>query len=184
MYIRNPFLQRTSIYMSFIRYILQYPNRFRHRLGFGVQSPWAYQFVRDALFEKSRYYAFDHLQGSRADEQLFRIIQWLSPSHVDEYAASAITHQYITLANVSASPSAFHLHYFGADAQTELSELLHEKNTDFSSQDCLVIDGIHSTHRSVWEQLLQHPQVTSTFSLRKRGIAFFDPARQHQNYLL
>ena len=170
--------------MSFFRYILQYPNRLRHRLGFGIQSPWAYEFVRDALFEKSRYYAFDHLQGSRADEQLFRIIQWLSPSQVEEHAASAITHQYIALAQACASPSAFHLHYFGAEAQAELAELLHGEKESFSAHDCLVIDGIHSSHLLAWEQLLQHPQVTSTFSLRKRGIAFFDPARQRQNYLL
>ena len=170
--------------MSFFRYILQYPNRLRHRLGFGVQSPWAYEFVRDALFEKSRYYAFDHLQGNRADEQLFRIIQWLSPSQVHEYAVSPITHQYISLAEVCASPSAFHLHYFGAGAQRELAEMLQKENAVFSVQDCLVIDDIHSSHLLAWEQLLQHPQVTSTFSLRKRGIAFFDPARQRQNYLL
>ena len=170
--------------MTLFRYILQYPNRLRHRLGFGVQSPWAYEFVRDALFEKSRYYAFDHLQGSRADEQLFRIIRWLSPSQVDEYAASPITHQYIALAEVSASPSAFHLHYFGADAQAELAEMLQKDKDFFTAQDCLVIDGIHSSHLLAWEQLLRHPQVTSTFSLRKRGIAFFDPARQRHNYLL
>ena len=169
--------------MSILQYILQYPNRLRHRHGFGVQSPWAYEFVRDALFEKRRYYVFDSLQGSRADEQLFRIVQWLRPEEITEHASSATTHQYIEAAKNVTHSSAVHLHYFSEEASRDLEEMLQSEDS-FSANTCLVIDGIHSVHEAVWEQLLQHPCITSSFSLRKRGIALFDPARQRKNYIL
>lgn len=169
--------------MSILQNILQYPNRLRHRLGFGVQSPWAYEFVRDALFEKRRYYVFDALHGSRADEQLFRIVQWLRPEEITEHASSATTHQYLEAAKNVTHPSAFHLHYFGEEASRDLEEML-QSESSFSANTCLVIDGIHSVHKVAWELLLQHPRITSSFSLHKRGIAFFDTARQRKNYIL
>lgn len=169
--------------MSILQYILQYPNRLSHRYGFGVQSPWAYEFVRDALFEKRRYYVFDSLQGSRADEQLFRIVQWLRPEEITEHVSSATTHQYIEAAKNVTHSSAVHLHYFSEEASRDLEEMLQSEDS-FYANTCLVIDGIHSVHEAVWEQLLQHPRITSSFSLRKRGIALFDPARQRKNYIL
>ena len=54
--------------------LLTYPNRLRHRLGFGVQSPSDYELVRDVLFERLHYYAYDdqHLT-SASDRQLWRL---------------------------------------------------------------------------------------------------------------
>ena len=60
--------------------IFTYPNRLRHRLGFGVQSPWAYELVRDVLFEKLYYYAYDDLNlDTEADRQLWRIKHRFGP---------------------------------------------------------------------------------------------------------
>ena len=38
-------------------------QRWLHRYGFGIQSPWAYELVRNVLFEPLRYYAFDELKA-------------------------------------------------------------------------------------------------------------------------
>lgn len=78
-----------------IKYLLTLPNRLRHRRGFGVQSPWAYEFVRDVVEEKSLYYAFDDMADLTASlgldvkpslkchyELLFRIVNSLKPSYV------------------------------------------------------------------------------------------------------
>lgn len=78
-----------------IKYLLTLPNRLRHRRGFGVQSPWSYEFVRDVLEEKSLYYAFDDMKVVIASlgldvgialkhyyETLFKISNRLKPSYV------------------------------------------------------------------------------------------------------
>ncbi|MCM1311475.1 MAG: hypothetical protein NC206_01140 [Bacteroides sp.] len=64
-----------------------------HRKGFGVQSPWAYELVRDVFFERMPYYAFERLrrQAGRVDgsgmwrrhnERLFRIANYMRPSSI------------------------------------------------------------------------------------------------------
>ena len=78
-----------------IKYLLAFPNRLRHRRGFGVQSPWAYEFVRDVLEEKSLYYAYDDMSVvisslklkvkpsiRRRYEMLFRISNKMKPSYI------------------------------------------------------------------------------------------------------
>lgn len=56
-------------------YIIKtYPYRLRHRHGYGVQSPWAYELVRDVFFEKLPYYAYKDLNlDTESKRQLWRI---------------------------------------------------------------------------------------------------------------
>lgn len=71
--------------------IFTYPNRLRHRQGFGVQSPWAYELVRDVFFEKLYYYAYDDLGlNNEVDRQLWRIKHKFGPNVeiIDENASS------------------------------------------------------------------------------------------------
>ncbi len=65
--------------------------RFVRRYGFGIQSPWAYSFVKDVLYEKLRYYAYDDLllrfpgrKGNtiKRDEQLFRLVNFFKPEEI------------------------------------------------------------------------------------------------------
>ena len=75
--------------------VATYPAHLRHRLGFGVQSPWAFYLVRFVLREKWPFYAFDELKNLRRQlpknaatftrkhyECLFRLANWLKPSQV------------------------------------------------------------------------------------------------------
>ena len=57
-----------------ISLILTAIPRAAHRRGFGVQSPWAYELVRDVLYESLPYYAYDEQNlSSPMQQQLFRI---------------------------------------------------------------------------------------------------------------
>jgi hypothetical protein len=65
--------------------------RFVRRYGFGIQSPWAYSFVKDVLYEKLRFYAYDDLllqfpgrkdNVIRRDEQLFRLVNFFKPEEI------------------------------------------------------------------------------------------------------
>ncbi len=83
--------------MTRLLYILTLPLRIWHRYGFDIQSPWAYELVRDVLFEKLPYYAYDKLQivrenfpkdgykySQKADERLFRIANYFAPANIIE----------------------------------------------------------------------------------------------------
>lgn len=75
--------------------VAAYPAHLRHRLGFGVQSPWAFYLVRFVLREKWPFYAFKELAALRRKapsnaaacsrkhgERLFRLANWMKPRHV------------------------------------------------------------------------------------------------------
>ena len=45
-----------------------------HRGGFGIQSPWAYELIRDVLFEPLHYYAYKEQElNAPLERQIFRI---------------------------------------------------------------------------------------------------------------
>ncbi len=83
--------------MTRLLYILTLPLRIWHRHGFDVQSPWAYELVRDVLFEELPYYAYEKLGivresfpkeerkcSQKADERLFRIANHFAPANIIE----------------------------------------------------------------------------------------------------
>lgn len=157
-----------------------------HRHGFGIQSPWAYEFVRDVLFERYRYYAFDTLQGTKADEQLFRIMNWLKPRHYIAASEPNSATQHLKAAYrpiKDENKTDFELYYFAADRIWEVKKAF--QGGWINSHSCLIIEGIDTPEgASLWESLVTSTPVTTSFDLGSRGIAFFDPARQKQNYQL
>ena len=77
-------------------------NRFLTARGFGVHSPWAYNFIVDVLGEKNPYYAYEDLHSfrqsataelpqldKRCDEMLFRIVNHILPLTVVEIGTSS-----------------------------------------------------------------------------------------------
>lgn len=136
--------------------ILSYPNRLRHRLGYGVQSPWAYEMVRDVLFEKLHYYAYEEEQlHTSSERQLWRIKNFFRNGEV----------VYIPF-----SDGAFDIYEKTARVATE--------NT------AVVIDGLMGCNASLWTRVLSDPRATVTFDLCNRGLVTFDKKRIKQNYTL
>ncbi len=170
--------------MQRLSYWLSLPRRWWHRHGFNVQSPWAYEFVRDAISDKSWFYAFDKLSGTVADRQLFRIVYWLNAADV-----VANTDNNITKAHLVAPLSRKYRQSDGAVVcyydKTHLQILENDIRSDrFSANSCVIIEDIRHSASELWDRLISRLPTTSTFDLGNRGVAFFDPARQKQNYLL
>lgn len=141
-------------------------NRWRHRHGFGVQSPWAYHFVRDVLFEPLRYYAFDELEGGAHEEQLFRLALWLPTNRLMVKDVSDLGIRYLLKARRTLQLEPF-------DAAKIQPETV------------LVVEDIRHENRILWhEVVLPRRDRTSAFDLGHRGIAFFDSAHQRQVYYL
>lgn len=128
-----------------------------HRRGFGVQSPWAYELVRDVFFERMHYYAYHDLSlSSERERQLWRINNHFSPHNV----------MHVT------------------DATADASRRIEAFVATADATKVLVIDDINSTHTHLWQHLLRDSRATVTFDLGYRGVATFDPKRYKQNYIL
>ena len=146
--------------------------RWRHRHGFGLHSPWVYEFVRDVLFESNAYYAFRSLRGTAADEQLYRFALWLPTDSLMVEGLSEEGRQHILAAKKSL-------------------RLVPCSEEDIGDDTCAVIEDISGRGKCLWQRLLAHPRRTAAFDIRLpasggrcRGILFFSPARQRQVYTL
>ena len=170
--------------MRLISYWLSIPRRWWHRHGFNVQSPWAYEFVRDAVSDKSWFYAFDKLSGMNSDRQLFRIVYWLKPADVVAYTDNNITkaHLVLPLSRKKLKKDGMTVYYYDKHHLGELKE--HIQAVRFGVCSSIIVEDIRNSAASLWNTIVNNLSTTSTFDLGNRAVAFFDPSRQKQNYLL
>ena len=128
-----------------------------HRRGFGVQSPWAYELVRDVLFETLPYYAYDEQKLSTPmQRQLFRI-----QNHFQGQPIIVIDEK-------------------GEQASQRGEEVLQTATPDT----VLILEHINDENADLWTRLVDDPRTIITFDMRKRGMVIFDKKRIKQNYLL
>ena len=128
-----------------------------HRRGFGIQSPWAYELIRDVLFESQSYYAYEE-QGLNTplERQLFRIRNHYKGHPViliDEKRTAAAQHYEDALQNVTPDT-------------------------------VLIMEHIHDENANIWTHIVNDSRAIITFDMRKRGLVIFDKKRIKQNYLL
>ena len=136
--------------------IITYPQRLRHRLGYGVQSPWAYEMVRDVLFESLYYYSYEEQNiKTSSDRQLWRLENFFRKG------------EFVYVSSGS-----------GASEIYEQTAQMAGENTAF------VVDGLFGDNASLWKQILNDPRATVTFDLGRRGLVTFDKKRIKQNYIL
>lgn len=128
-----------------------------HRRGFGVQSPWAYELVRDVLFEPLQYYAYEeqHLV-TRWQQQLFRI-------------RNHYRHQPLIIID---------------DTSQAAVERYEQALQHVTSDTILIIENIDNENAKLWDAIVKDPRAIVTFDMRHRGMVTFDTRRIKQNYLL
>ena len=128
-----------------------------HRRGFGIQSPWAYELIRDVLFEPLHYYAYKEQElNAPLERQIFRIrIHYKGHPIIliDEKGEAAAQHYEDAVQNIT--PDAV-----------------------------LIMEHINDENADLWTHIVNDPRAIITFDMRKRGMVIFDPQRIKQNYLL
>lgn len=173
----------SKIVFKRLLYWISYPQRWIRRKGFGIHSPWAFEFVTEVLFSKHRFYAFDVLGGTIQHEQLFKIVNWLKPAEVVLNTDEKTETDYLTYPLKSNKPeSNGRVFYYDRFYHTILD--IDTDCHEFQNGDCVIVDGITTSSDEAWVRLTNSGLTTSTFELYDRGIAFFDKGRQRQKYKL
>lgn len=163
--------QEYNIILRIARWLI----RFRKRKGYGVHSPFAFDFITGVIYNSDTYYAYSSLRQpltasiARLDEYdpesgltakdlrlLFRITNWATPSHIVLCGASQAIEAYIA----AARPSATLTHI---EAATHGRDHIHAETTPPLSTDTtpliycdhpsLIAEAIH-TDTPTWQHAL------------------------------
>lgn len=128
-----------------------------HRQGFGVQSPSDYELVRDVLFEKLHYYAYEEQNlNSQLDRQMFRI-------------KNRFRGMPIIIINTKSK-----------DAKQQYLNALQSITPDT----VMIMEHIDDENAALWSEAVKDSRTILTFDMRKRGLILFTAKRIKQNYNL
>lgn len=194
--------------MSQIGSLLVWLRRSRHSRGFGVQSPWAYRFIRYVVNEHYPYYAYDDLsrlyegypkQIQKLCRLYFRIANfWQAEQALDYSAASEndVIRLYDTFmkrgCNKLEVVPVRHAADFSSVRLMRLSvegdyRQVFEKAVSLANASTMIIvEQIKrdKESRTFWKSIVDDPRCISTFDLYYCGIIFFDKKRYKENYVV
>ncbi|MCF0199548.1 MAG: hypothetical protein HUK02_09535, partial [Bacteroidaceae bacterium] len=153
--------------------------RLRHRCGYGVHSPFAFQLVTQVLYEQAHhdFYAYEWLDqqfsrwercvGSlswRRSRLLFRLANHCQPAVISAPGADLTTlsylHQGCRRAELTAQPTEADLIYLREPDAEALQRI--------RKGGLLVVDRL-PRHKTYWASVKQHPRVSVTFDLHHLG---------------
>lgn len=203
---------RMKTVMGIIRRRWIWIKRFRHRRGYGVHSPFAFDFLTNVVYERGEYYAYRELRERcftpaywwnghvvKCRKFMFRLANYVHPSVVQVYGnMEGGSESYLRAGCVSAlfrredAPGK-------RDAVSERGDELFcvgtgmpfETWTAFADdvpteKSVVLLCGIHGSAEALrhWEQVKLHPRVSVSFDLYDYGILFFDSSKQKQHYIV
>lgn len=110
--------------------------RFRHRCGYGVHSPFAFDLITNVIYERTPYYAYSSLEAEqkkmsansgrkwkheskKVSRLLFRLVNYIQPDTIVDAGTLSASSLYLQAGHAKAD-------YVGA---SDLSELFLEKDT-------------------------------------------------------
>ena len=162
-------------------------RRFRKRRGYGVHSPFAYQFLQQVVFERLPFYAQKGLdkklnwcekaRKKKVCHLLFRLSNYVQPESLYMPQGAGMEYEYLQAGCKR------------AQLQTALKHkgktlcLLKSPDEDvckyLDEESVLVLDNLHR-HKKWFATL---PAIV-TFDLYDIGIAFFNPKHNKQHYII
>lgn len=191
---------------TFIKRPFIWLGRFRHRCGYGVHSPSAFDFITGLIYEKLPYYAYGEIESKhpsstrnrRINRLLFRLTNRYQPVTVVDIGPRSTAEYYIRAAkkdityltvsqyndlSLSDDPDLLYIH----DMETHLVEKCLEHSISFMKENSvMVIAGIkkNKSMKLLWEKITKDDRVSITFDLYDLGILFFDHSKIKQNYIV
>jgi hypothetical protein len=176
-------------------------QRAKYSRGFGVQSPWAYRFIRYVVNEHYPYYSYKDLEqvyGHLPKQTLklcrlyFRIANFQRPSQVLDYNSPSDAYADYMKAGCHRM-EIVPLHQPSDISKVELLRLslegdyraVFEKAVQVAdAQSLVVVEQIKRNRetKEFWKSIVSDPRCITTFDLYYCGIIFFDKKRYKENY--
>lgn len=179
--------------------------RFRHRKGYGIHSPFAFNFVTGVIYELGEYYAYRSLDQVRKTihhrylrrkdyRLLMRLANFQRPQTCLLYATeqdsliltylqagSCHTHYRAGGSLLTAPAPSANMVVASGNWELQAENLLNQ----LQPGGMLVLIGLkNKMQRQAWKQLLQAPQAQVSFDLRDFGLVFFRPELQREHYVI
>lgn len=189
-------------------------RRMKYSRGFGVQSPWAYRFIRYVINEHYPYYEYTHLNhevyginkfARKLCRLYFRVANYCQPNLVVDYGSSTTAYR----SYFKAGCKSCNVVQISADdkGMNKIINLLEENPTIDVARVSLkgdyrkVVDELmnHVSRKSLfiiqrikknketeayWNELIADERTGITFDLYYCGIIFFDHKKFKQNYIV
>ena len=189
-------------------------RRIRHRCGYGVHSPFAFNLITDVIYQRHPYYKYADLEAIesklpreeryeslKVKRLLFRLVNEMQPRTIIDAGRLSSSANYLQAGHTSAR-------YTGIRQEKEFSSIsgrpvdflyLHDyRHPSFvraafgrcveqsNEQSLFVIEGIRYNRemRQLWQEMQQHPCVGITFDLYDLGLLFFDRKKIKQDYIV
>ncbi len=186
-------------------------TRWKYCQGFGVQSPWAYRFIRQVINDHTAYPAYEELRRlhpklTKRMRKLYRLYYRIAKSRqphliyiIGEPSPDADSARLALYAYLQAGATDTDITEIasreietvaeGFDiAILSASSVCHDHSMRIApkadSQSLLIIEDIHRNKviRDQWQRIKEEEIVRTTFDLYYCGLVFFDPKRYKQDY--
>ena len=196
-----------------IRRALVWLRRSRHSRGFGVQSPWAYRFIRYVINEHYPYYSYRVLDDrwkvvSKKERKLcrlyFRISNYLQAASAIDYSEShEMFSDYVrsgckgtAVKNVTPLSTAEEMDdvlkamesvpFLRLEIKGNYRMMFEKSVSKTDDKSLFVIEGINkgTETKAFWSEIVSSEQYPTTFDLYYCGIIFFDKKRYKENYMV
>lgn len=194
--------------MSQIGSLLVWLRRSRHSRGFGVQSPWAYRFIRYVVNEHYPYYAYDDLsrlyegypkQIQKLCRLYFRIANfWQAEQALDYSAASEndVIRLYgtfmkrgcnkLNVVPIRHAADFSSVRLMRLSVEGDYRQVFEKAVSLANASTMIIVEQIKrdKESRTFWKSIVDDPRCITTFDLYYCGIIFFDKKRYKENYVV
>ncbi len=174
-------------------------KRFRQRRGYGVHSPFAFNFITKVLFERGQYYNYDKInqlpkakaESNRVCKLLFRLVNYHQPKSILYLSSTPDISDVFCWAksdvriNKSTSCEEADFIYI-VPSELDLKEDISGVIEQISTNSILVIYGIgySKQFKQYWDSFISHEKAGISFDLYDLGILFFDKEKNKQDYIV
>lgn len=185
-------------------------RRFRHRKGYGVHSPFAFNLITWVIYEKMPYYAYRELDrnfpssNKKRDRLLFRLVNRMQPDTIVEVGcAEDQSIPFLIAAKRSAACyslveeealDSFKIllnklpvvDFFYLNRKEDYREVFEMAVSKAGKDSLWVLSGIHGSAqmKKWWEEVKRDERTGITFDLYEVGLVFFDKSRIKQHYIV